>query len=53
MSPSIEQIRIPAGLTLTVRPTCQPQVDERPTVRTRDGRVLAQVDAWRPDLAAN
>lgn len=49
VSPLAEQIQIPAGLTLQRRPVCSPRADERPTLRTADGRVLAVVEQWRPD----
>jgi len=53
VSPQAESLKVPPTLTMHQRPTCQPQTDERPTLRTRDGRVLATVEAWRPDLAVN
>lgn len=51
MSPQIEQLRIPDGLKLQQRHVCSPRSDERPLLVTKDGRVLAVVEAWRPDLA--
>lgn len=51
VSPTQEQIRIPPQLRLEHRHVCAPRQDERPLVRTRDGHVLAVVEAWRPDLA--
>jgi hypothetical protein len=54
MSPTTEQIRLPQGTRLERRPTVQPSGnDELPAVRTRDGRVLALVDALRPDWGVN
>lgn len=51
MSPTIEQIKIPAGFTLERRHVCSPRTDERPTLRDRDGHILAVVEQWRPDAA--
>lgn len=50
VSPTQEQIKIPAHLTLQRRPVCSPRADERPTLRTQDGRVLAVIEQWRPEL---
>lgn len=49
MAPQQEQIRIPQGLTLQRRQVCSPRADERPTLRTSDGHVLAVVEAWMPE----
>ncbi len=54
MSPTSTEIRIPRGTRLERRPTVQPSGnDERPVIRTADGHVLAQLDAFRPDFAVN
>lgn len=53
MSPTQEQVKIPDGWQVTHRATHDPRNDERPMVRTRDGHVLALLDAWRPDWAVN
>lgn len=51
MSPTSEQLHIPDGLRLQQRQVCSPRSDERPLLVTKDGRVLAVIEAWRPDLA--
>jgi len=52
MSPQIEATKLPPGFTLAKRPTCQP-TDERPVLRDENGRCLAIVEQWRPDLSVN
>jgi len=53
MSPTTEQIKIPDGFRLERQPTCQPQAETPTAVRDRDGRVLAQLQAWTPSGALN
>lgn len=49
MSPTIEELRIPARWTLEPRQGAPRE--ERPLLRDEDGRVRAAVDRWVPDLA--
>lgn len=50
MSPQITETRIPDRMILIRRQTCQPSaVDERPQLRTAEGRTLAVVETWQPN----
>ena len=53
MNPQAEVLHLPAGWRVERRPSCQPLTHEPSTVRDRDGRVLAQIDVWRPDQLPN
>lgn len=51
MSPMQFEPKIPDRMTLERRHVCAPRQDERPTLRDEQGRVLAVVESWRPEMA--
>jgi hypothetical protein len=52
MSPQTET-KIPDGYTLRARETRDPHADERPLLRDEQGRTLAVVERWVPDVRLN
>ncbi len=53
MSPQIERLHIPEGLTLSTRSGNPLTAEEAMVLRHRDGSVLARIEALRPDLLPN
>lgn len=41
--------KLPPGYALRRRPQTHPEADELPTLEDRERRVLARIEAWRPD----
>ncbi len=50
MSPQVIETHLPHGYTLEPQRAATPRIDERPLLRDDEGRVLAVVEAWRPDV---
>lgn len=53
VSPTTESLKLPTHLALTPRQPHPLTTEEAMVVRDQDGRVLARIDALRPDLLPN
>ncbi len=53
VSPIVEQLHIPEGLTLSTRQGNPLTAEEAMVLRDRDGRTLARIEALRADLLPN